>query len=50
VVVGTGVVDWPALFSAADKAGVAWHIIEDESPDAEAQIPQSLRYIASLKH
>lgn len=49
VVVGTGVVDWPALFRACDKAGVAWHIIEDESPDAETQIPQSLRYIASLK-
>ncbi len=49
VVVGHGVIDWPAVFRAAEKAGVEWHIIEDESPDAERQIPESLKYIASLK-
>jgi sugar phosphate isomerase/epimerase len=49
VVVGQGVIDWPAVFRAASKAGVEWHIIEDESPDAERQIPESLKYIASLK-
>jgi sugar phosphate isomerase/epimerase len=49
VVVGQGVIDWPAVFRAAAKAGVEWHIIEDESPDVERQIPESLKYIASLK-
>jgi sugar phosphate isomerase/epimerase len=49
VVVGQGVIDWPAVFRAAEKAGVEWHIIEDESPEAERQIPESLKYIASLK-
>jgi sugar phosphate isomerase/epimerase len=49
VVVGQGVIDWPAVFRAAAKGGVEWHIIEDESPDAEKQIPESLKYIASLK-
>jgi sugar phosphate isomerase/epimerase len=49
VPVGQGAIDWPAVFRAARHAGVKWHIIEDESPDAETQIPQSLKYIASLK-
>jgi sugar phosphate isomerase/epimerase len=48
VPVGEGTIDWKTLFAACEKAGVAWHIIEDESPDVEQQIPRSLAYIASL--
>src|SRR5262245_9452009 len=42
VVLGAGVIDWPAVFRAAKKAGVKWYFIEDESPTSAAQIPQSL--------
>lgn len=48
VPVGQGTIDWPSFFRAAAKAGVEWHIIEDESPDVEAQVPRSLEYIAGL--
>jgi len=28
--VGQGILDWPAIFTAADKAGVKWHIVEQD--------------------
>jgi len=49
VPVGTGQIDWPAFFRAAAAAGVEWHIIEDESPSVEQQVPKSLAYLAGLK-
>jgi sugar phosphate isomerase/epimerase len=49
VAVGTGAVDWPAVLKAARKAGVKWYFIEDESPAAVEQIPQSLRYLEQVK-
>ncbi len=49
VAVGAGVLDWPAIFKAAQKAGVKWYFLEDESPTSVQQIPQSLRYLANLK-
>jgi sugar phosphate isomerase/epimerase len=49
VPIGRGQIDWPAVFRAAAKAGVEWHIIEDESPAVEQQVPVSLQYIAGLK-
>lgn len=49
VVLGTGQLDWPAIFEAARQTGVKWYFIEDESPTAAAQIPQSLRYLEQLK-
>jgi sugar phosphate isomerase/epimerase len=49
VVLGTGVVDWVAVLKAAQKAGVEWYFIEDESPTAVEQIPQSLSYLEKLK-
>lgn len=45
VVLGTGVMDWPAILKAAEKAGVKWYFIEDESPASVEQIPKSLRYL-----
>jgi sugar phosphate isomerase/epimerase len=41
VPIGQGQIPWQDVFRAAEKAGVAWHIIE--------QVPVSLRYIAGLK-
>jgi sugar phosphate isomerase/epimerase len=49
VVLGTGVIDWPNVFRAAQKAGIKWYFIEDESPTSVSQIPQSLRYLEKLK-
>lgn len=49
VTLGTGMVDWPAVLRAATKAGVKHYFIEDESPTVEQQIPESLKYLQSLK-
>lgn len=48
VVLGEGMLDIPGILSAAGKAGVKYHFIEDEHPKSEAQIPRSLKYLASL--
>jgi sugar phosphate isomerase/epimerase len=49
VVLGTGVIDWTAVFKAAQKAGLKWYFIEDESSASVQQIPRSLRYLEKLK-
>jgi sugar phosphate isomerase/epimerase len=49
VTLGTGQMDWPAILRAAKKAGVKYYFIEDESPTAAEQIPQSLRYLEQVK-
>ncbi len=46
---GAGQMDLPAILRAAKKAGVKWYFIEDESPWSEQQIPQSLRYLETVK-
>jgi sugar phosphate isomerase/epimerase len=46
---GEGMMDMPAILSAAKKAGVKWYFIEDESPWSENQVPQSLRYLEQVK-
>lgn len=48
VAVGTGQVDWPAVLREARTVGVAWYLIEDESPTPLQNIPQSLAYLRSL--
>ena len=47
--VGTGKIDYVPILRAAEKVGVKWYIIEDESPLSEQQIPQSLHYLETLK-
>ena len=49
VALGTGQVDWPALFRASQKAWVKYYFIEDESPTVVQQIPQSLRFLEQLE-
>jgi sugar phosphate isomerase/epimerase len=49
VIVGTGIMDWPAILKAARKAGVKWYFIEDESPTSVDQIPRSLSYLEQVK-
>lgn len=49
VAVGTGVIDWKAVLSAAQADGVKYYFIEDETTDPLANIPLSLAYLRSLK-
>ena len=49
VVLGTGVIDWTAVFKAAQKAGLKWYFIEDESSASVQQIPRSLSYVQKFK-
>jgi sugar phosphate isomerase/epimerase len=49
VPIGEGKISFPPLLRAAEKAGVTWYIIEDESPVSEQQIPQSLNYLKAHK-
>lgn len=50
VVLGSGIIDWPAVLGAATKAGVKWYFIEDENLEAIKQIPQSIEYLRGLKY
>ncbi len=49
VAMGTGRIDYPRILPAAEKAGVKWYFIEDESPTSEEQIPISLKYLENVK-
>jgi sugar phosphate isomerase/epimerase len=49
VVLGSGQMDFPAILRAARKAGVKYYFIEDESPWAVEQLPQSLRYLEQVR-
>ncbi len=49
VTLGTGQMNWQAIFTAAQKVGVKHYFIEDESPTSEEQIPASLGFLKSLK-
>jgi sugar phosphate isomerase/epimerase len=49
VALGAGQVDWPALLRAAQKVGVKYYFIEDESPTVLEDIPQSLQFLESVE-
>jgi sugar phosphate isomerase/epimerase len=49
VALGSGQVDWPALLRTAQKIGVKYYFIEDESPTVLEQIPQSLKFLESVE-
>jgi len=49
VAIGTGQIAIPAILRTAQKIGVKHYFIEDESPSVLEQLPQSLRYLESLR-
>jgi len=49
VALGTGQVPYAEVLKAAQEVGVKYYFIEDESPRAIEQIPQSLKYLESVK-
>jgi len=42
---GTGQANWPAILKAAQKVGVRWYFIEDESDAVLDQMPKHLDYL-----
>ncbi len=49
VVLGTGQTDWPAIFAAAQKIGIKYYFIEDESDSVIEQMPKHVEYMKSVK-
>jgi len=49
VILGSGQIDIPAVITAARKAGVKHYYIEDESSSSLTQVPESIKYLNSLK-
>lgn len=49
VAVGAGQIDWPAVLRAAQKIGVQYYFLEDETPAPLQCIPESLKYLRALK-
>jgi sugar phosphate isomerase/epimerase len=49
VPLGAGIVDIPAALRAAEETGVRHYYIEDEAVNAAQQIPESLKYLASVR-
>lgn len=48
VALGTGEVDVKGVVEAARGTAVQWHIIEEESPDPDRNVPAGLAYLHSL--
>ncbi|MGN1274513.1 MAG: sugar phosphate isomerase/epimerase family protein, partial [Thermoguttaceae bacterium] len=49
VTLGTGQANFPEIFKAAQETGVKYYFIEDESPSFKTQIPQSLKYLETVR-
>lgn len=48
VALGTGQIALPAVLKAAQKVGVKYYFIEDESPTVLEQLPQSLAFLSKV--
>lgn len=49
VAVGVGQIDWHAVLGTAQRIGVQYYFIEDETPAPLQCIPDSLKYLKALK-
>jgi sugar phosphate isomerase/epimerase len=49
VTIGSGQMDWPAILQAAQKTAIKYYFIEDESPTSVEQIPNSLKFLKTVK-
>ena len=47
---GQGKINWPEVLRTAQKEGVKWYIIENETTDVWKGIPESLRYLETVKY
>jgi sugar phosphate isomerase/epimerase len=48
VALGTGKINYAPILREAEKIGIKWYFIEDESPSSEQQVPQSIRYLKTV--
>jgi sugar phosphate isomerase/epimerase len=48
VALGTGQIDIPAVLNAAKNTNIEYFYIEDESPDVDTQVPQSIAYLRQI--
>ena len=46
---GTGQIDLPGILKEAKKIGIKHYFFEDESSNPNVQVPQSIKYLKSLK-
>jgi len=46
---GKGKINWPETLKVAQQQGVRWYIVEDETPVVWQTIPETLRYLESVK-
>ncbi|MFT4033924.1 MAG: sugar phosphate isomerase/epimerase [Siphonobacter sp.] len=49
VALGTGQLNLPAILKAARKTAIEHYYIEDESPNVQKQVPQSIAYLKQIK-
>ena len=49
VTLGTGQINIPAVLKAAQRSAIEHYYIEDESSNVETQVPQSIKYLQSLR-
>lgn len=49
VAIGAGQMNIPAILQAAKKNKIKYYFIEDESPSSTSQIPESLKYLETVK-
>ncbi|SKB02280.1 Sugar phosphate isomerase/epimerase [Prosthecobacter debontii] len=49
VTLGTGQMNWAAILATAQKVGVKYYFIEDESSSSESQIPKSVKFLQSIR-
>jgi len=47
---GEGQVNWPAVLREAERQGVKYMFIEDETPQVERQVPVSLQYLRTIRY
>lgn len=50
VALGVGQLNWPAIFCAADRAGVKQFYIEDESQKAPEQVLETMNFLRQLHY
>lgn len=48
--IGEGQVNWGALMQAAQRDGMAYYYIEDETPDPVNNVPKSISYLERLRY
>ncbi len=50
VPLGEGEIDWPPVLRAAERHGVRHYFVEEEHPEAVAQIPRTLEYLRRVRY